>query len=258
MIILKLRNKIKSLIKVKNKKDGIDIKPYDVYLVSFPKSGNTWMRFLLINYLFNPNSKKMVYDDLEVFIPSIHKSSIESINSKKGLRIIKSHIVKLVYPKIIYIVRDGRDALVSYYYYQKELRGFKGSFEEFYFSKLSSEAGNWEEHLRAALKFKKENPCNIIFVKYEDLKTDTNSTFKEVISFLGEAIDEEKLNFAINSSSFDNLKKMQLFDGVEIENKNINFFRKGISEQWKGYFTEKINNDFMKNSKDLMEHFNYI
>jgi hypothetical protein len=183
---------------------------------------------------------------------------VSSINSLRGFRIIKSHFVKTFYPKIIYIVRDGRDALVSYYYYQKELRGFKGSFEEFYFSKFSIEAGSWHEHLTRALNYQKNNNENIIFIKYENLKKDPKSTFKKVVDFLGESINDEKLNFAIKNSSFDNLKQMQLSDGVEIDNKNINFFRKGTSNQWTDYFTNKVYDDFMNKSEDLMKHFHYI
>lgn len=257
MSIQKLYNKIKSLSKTEKEDIAITINSDDVFLVSFPKSGNTWMRFLLINYLYNSESQNIVYSDLEQFIPSIHKSSLASINAIKGKKIVKSHFVDSSYPKIIYLVRDGRDALVSYYYYQKDLRGFEGSFEEFYYSKLSSEAGSWDEHLRAALKYEEQNEKHILFIKFEDLKTDPMANLTKVVSFLGETLDEEKLKFAIERSSFNELKKMQASSGVIIDSKKVNFFRKGVSQQWTDYFSEEINNDFMEKSRDLMERFNY-
>lgn len=253
----RLYNKLKSKLKRQFGDDKIVVKPQDVYLVSFPKSGNTWMRFLLINYLFNFKNEKLIYDDLEKFIPSVHKSSKKSINSRKGDRIIKSHFVEPFYPKIIYVIRDGRDALVSYYYYQKDLRGFEGSFEDFYDSDFSSDAGTWDEHLRAAIKYEEKNSNDIIFIKYEDLKSNPEEVFGKVITFLGKSIDKKQLKFAIENSSFNKLKQMQESDGVEIEERKINFFRKGTSNQWTNYFSEKMNSHFVEKSQDLLKRFNY-
>lgn len=253
-------NKIKRHLKKIFYNKSVKIRKNDIYLVSFPKSGNTWMRFLLINYFFKQDSEKIVYSSLENYIPSIHKSTHADINKFKGyngIRIIKSHFVKLKYPKVIYVLRDGRDAMVSYYYYQKDLRDFKGNFEDFYFSKQISNADFWDGHLRKALDYQRKFPDNIIFIRYEDLKNNIENTLTDVIKFLGHEIDLDRMRHSIQVSSFNILKDMQEDSGVMIENKNINFFRKGASGQWNDYFNEEMENHFLNRSKDLLLKFNY-
>ena len=258
ILIKKISSVLKSLTgKLFPQNGKIKIKKNDVYLVSYPKSGNTWMRFLLINYVFNSRRDQLIYNDLENFIPSIHKSTASHINNLKGFRIIKSHFVKLHYPKIVYIVRDGRDALVSYYYYTMQLRGFKGTFEDFYNFDLNSGAETWDQHLNKALSYKNKKPDKILIVKYEDLKNDTAEVLTKIIHFIGLELDKDQLNYAINSSSFKNLKNMQEQTGVKVEDKPINFFRKGKSNQWKDYFTDSILEDFNNRSQYLLSKFNY-
>jgi estrone sulfotransferase len=253
----KLYKKLKRIFENDLVDTEITSRETDVYLVSYPKSGNTWMRFLLINYLFNTNRKPLLYSDLEKYIPSIHNSSFSKINSFKGFRIIKSHFVKKEYPKIIYIVRDGRDTMVSYYYYLKDLKDYTGSFEDFYYKKPNSELGSWDGHVRKALDYEKCFPENIIIIKYEDLKNDPHWVFGKVIEFLNYNIDVDNLNFAISNSTFERLKTMQESEGVIIENKNINFFRKGESQVWKDYFNHDLNLEFIEKSIDLIDKFGY-
>ena len=93
-----IKKVIKKVRKALFANEELEIRKNDVYLVSFPKSGNTWMRFLLINYLFNKEQKKLTYNDLENYLPSIHKSSISHINSIGENRIVRSHFISLKYP----------------------------------------------------------------------------------------------------------------------------------------------------------------
>lgn len=254
---MKLIKIYRKLFGIKKSINSIENRNTDVYLVSYPKSGNTWMRFLLINYLYNKKRTPLNYSSLEDFIPSIYKSSTNHINSITGKRIIKSHSVNNHYPKVIYLVRDGRDAMVSYYYFQKELDKFDGTFREFYFTKRDREVGTWSEHIFKAFDYKKKYPDKILFIKYEDLKKDEVNTFKKVIDFLGYDIDDDQLSFSLKSTTFKNLKKMQGDNGVEIEGKKVNFFRKGTIGNWKEYFDDEIEKDFYENSKKCLETFDY-
>lgn len=258
---MKVIKRIKSLLDKRNSDEHpngeLEIRPEDVFLVSYPKSGNTWMRFLLSNYLFNKDKQHIDYSDLEDFIPSIHKSPIDKINSLVNPRLIKSHFVQPEYPKIIYIVRDGRDALVSYYYFLKDLQKFQGDFKTFYQNEAFGSIGHWHEHVAEALKFQKKQPKQILLIKYEDLLLDTEGELSRVLEFLNCQIDRDQLRFAIQQSSFDSLKKMQEQSEVVIEDKTVNFFRQGTSSGWKAYFDAELNAGFKANSAAVMEKFNY-
>src|SRR5438132_14035201 len=93
----------------------IRIRPDDVFIVSYPRSGNTWIRFLLAN-LLAPH-ETITFRNIEDYVPDIHKSA-SALAGWQGHRYLKSHHPYYdSYPRFIYIYRDGRDALVSYYHY---------------------------------------------------------------------------------------------------------------------------------------------
>lgn len=228
----------------------------DIFLVSYPKSGNTWMRFFLS--IYKNGGKALAYDKIEEFIPSVHKSSKQFISEIKKPRIIKSHFTDFEsYTKILYIVRDGRDSLVSYYHYLQELKGFKGSFDDFYFSNMHSGVGEWHSHVQAAINYKRKHKNKILITKYEDMLNCQNESFKSILDFCHFPFDNELFKRSMENSAFEKLKKNQDSNGVVIEGKNINFFRKGSSGQWPEYFNDEIASDFLRKSKEAMDYLKY-
>src|SRR5467141_466425 len=92
------------------------ILPDDVFLVSYPKSGNTWTRFLVANLVYP--EKNPDFSNINELIPdpeAMHKRDLERAARP---RLIKSHqYFDPRYPKVIYIVRDPRDVVLSEYYF---------------------------------------------------------------------------------------------------------------------------------------------
>ena len=100
---------------------GLTVYPDDTFLVSFPRSGNTWTRFLVCN-LINPDDP-VNFAQLESRIPEIYDVTDRNLRAFPRPRIIKSHeCFDPRYKKIIYIVRDPRDVLISYYEFQLKRR----------------------------------------------------------------------------------------------------------------------------------------
>ena len=104
----------------KNKifKTGRVIYGDDIFLVSYPKSGNTWLRFLLAYCLFDIEPGRVNFHNIENFIPDMYVNWPNRNLARP--RIIKSH-EKFTknYPRVIYLYRDGRDVMVSYYYHSR-------------------------------------------------------------------------------------------------------------------------------------------
>lgn len=232
------------------------IREDDTFLLSYPKSGNTWMRFLL-TYLMKGG--QLEYEELETYIPSVYVSA-DKIPKIASPRILKTHHVFLEkYPKVVYIVRDGRDALVSYYHFYQDTRNFKGTFKEFYDVIQKSDIGTWKEHVAKAVRFKEESPERILIVRYEDMKLDTASVLRQVVDFLGmENINEELIKSSVEASHFDRLRaKQEKKGGILINGKNVNFFRKGQSGNWGTYFSEELLNHFYEENGDLLSRWKY-
>ena len=137
----------------------------DVFIVSYPRSGNTWMRFLLANLL--APQETITFRNIENFVPDLHKSAAV-LDNWPGRRYIKSHHRCYDrYPRFLYLYRDGRDAVVSYHHYVTEKKAFSGDFDEFVFSPRAAKFGSWREHVGGALDFAASHPGRVLVLQYE-------------------------------------------------------------------------------------------
>jgi Sulfotransferase domain len=93
--------------------------PDDTFVVSYPRSGNTWTRFLIANLVYP--EKNVGFTNIEKLIPDTSSQSNRALKSTPRPRIIKSHeYFDHRYRKVIYIVRDPRDVALSYYDFQRK------------------------------------------------------------------------------------------------------------------------------------------
>src|SRR5215475_5248641 len=155
------------------------ILPDDVFLVSFPKSGNTWTRFLLGN-LVNPD-QPATFANVHRLIPDPTATSKRDFDALRRPRIIKSHeCFDPRYPRVIYIVRDPRDVAVSFYYYNLKVRVIPDgySMDEFVERWVAANVvgyadrvGCWEDHVLSWVRLR-EGKAGFRLVRYEDLLAD--------------------------------------------------------------------------------------
>ena len=95
----------------------IRIEPGDYVLASFPKSGSTWIRFLLANLM--ADAEPIDFHNYHRHIPDIHVLDDAAQWRRHGdfPRIIKTHLLpQPEYANCIYVVRDPRACLTSYWH----------------------------------------------------------------------------------------------------------------------------------------------
>ena len=197
----------------------------DVFLVGFPKSGNTWMQNLVAGVLYGILPEYAPGSLIQELVPDVH---YKTHYQRHGHTIcFKSHFLpRPEYRRVIYIIRDGRDALVSFWHYHKAVTG-----EEIHFDRLVEmpvyEFGTWPEHVTSWLR----NPygANMITVRYEDLKRDGAAELERVARFLGLERDREFLTSVVTSCGFQKLRSNEkLFGfGQTFWPGNRRFFRRG-------------------------------
>jgi hypothetical protein len=86
--------------------------PDDVFVVSYPRSGNTWTRFLIANLIYQDDP--VTFANVEQRIPDIYTSSKRHLKKLPRPRMIKTHeYFDPRYKKVVYIVRDPRDVALS-------------------------------------------------------------------------------------------------------------------------------------------------
>lgn len=185
----------------------------DVYLVSYPKSGNTWLRFLLSSYLCKVLDLPLQTNWFTIgsIIPDIHvdrKIDVAGLLKEKyGSRIIKSHShFSKAYRRIIYIVRRPEDAIASCYNYYKVNQYIDQNmpFSDFCEHELRG-VDRWNDHVIGWLgEYSDKNEIRCF--SYEDLIQKTEETFVQIIDLLGLPYIEEHVKFALENSSIDNMR----------------------------------------------------
>ncbi|HEX9819860.1 MAG TPA: sulfotransferase domain-containing protein, partial [Methylomirabilota bacterium] len=156
----------------------------DTFLVSYPRSGSAWLR-RLIAAIQDP-TREIDVAHIEQWVPDIYAAGA-GLEQRARPRIMKSHErFDEAYPRVVYLVRDGRDVAVSYYNLSRTLNGFEGSFDDFLMQFLSGKGlqfGSWSSHVESWLS-RPPGPA-FLLVRYEDLHRDVMSTLGRVAGHLG-------------------------------------------------------------------------
>ena len=100
---------------------NLDVFPDDTFIVSYIKSGNTWTRFLIANLAYPETPAD--FSNINRLTPDPEALSKRELLKMPRPRILKSHqYFDPRFPKVIYIVRDPRDVLLSGYHFQRKRR----------------------------------------------------------------------------------------------------------------------------------------
>jgi hypothetical protein len=229
---------------------GIDIAgrnfavyPDDTFVVSYPRSGNTWTRFLIAN-LVHPD-KEVSFANIEQLIPDTSSQSNRALKATPRPRIIKTHeYFDHRYPKTIYIVRDPRDVALSYYDFQRKYMQIDDAYpleqyvDDFVSGKLISIGwGTWGENV-ASWIYTRGKRNNFLLMRYEDMMKNTERELARISEFLDIPLEPQRLKHAIESSSADRmrvLEKLQEDKWVATKNrrKDIPFVRVAKSGGWR-------------------------
>ena len=150
------------------------ILPDDIFLVSFPKSGNTWTRFLLANLRYP--EQPATFANIDRLVPDPTGTTKRDFDRMPRPRIIKSHeCFDPRYPRVIYIVRDPRDVVVSQYHYHRKLRKIADDspIENFVARFLAGDLphGSWGQNVSTWLATSEGNP-SFLLLRYEDMVAD--------------------------------------------------------------------------------------
>ncbi len=219
----------------------------DQYLVSYPRSGNTWMR-TMVGVLINPGEQGNP-DFTRQNIPGISISNAKKINSIISPRIIKSHSwYRSDIHRAIYIVRDGRDVLVSLYHYYITRENKILSFPEFYSDYINGKYGQlWHENVESWLIRGKELlGDDLLVITFEQLKADTYQALSQTAKFLGLPAEKSEVEQALEASDISRMRKIEMQRRGPVDNINASFYRGGKTGEWKDLFTPEIREGFSR------------
>lgn len=238
-------------------------------LVSFPKSGNTWMRFLLANIFKRDENEEINFTNINEFSPTSINQDIAAFSCKSidnAPIFIKEHanyndMEEYEYSKAIYIYRNGLDTLKSYWHFtDAQSPGLYKNIDQF--SKYYwAYCGHWGDHIESWLfNSAQKKKLKVLPVKYEDLRNNTFTVMERILTFLNLEIEPEIIKKAIENSDS---KKMKNMDGsqdfMKSKRKNFHFVRNAKSGEAAETLPYNIVFRFLKYRPNfkIMQKFNY-
>lgn len=217
----------------------------DIILVSFPKSGNTWVRNILANYIGiqDLGKEKITFTELDNTMPGLGTDVFFKQWDFSIPKFSATHFNYSFYfnkTRNVLILRDPRDVMVSYFFYINKKKN-NYSFEDLYDLLIHPRFGldNWFRHTMSWYK-------NVDFIiVYEELLESDTSIIKAMFEKFDIAYKEENLLQAIENSRFKNFKKIEQTYGHSRPDENesdFSFARKGEAGDYKNHFNEKCHN----------------
>ncbi|KAM9305383.1 uncharacterized protein PAF06_013931 [Gastrophryne carolinensis] len=195
----------------------------------------------------------------DILVVTYPKSALDIVNSMPSPRVIKTHCpIHLLPPsfwekksKIIYLARNPKDCMVSYYYFHKMHSSLPdpGTWENFFSKFLAGDVpwGSWFDHVIGWWNIR-DKP-QIIYVFYEDISEDPQREIRRVMEFLGKDLSEEVVQRIQKHTSFESMKANPMVNftivPISVMDHSISpFFRQGKVGSWKDHFLVSQNNLF--------------
>jgi hypothetical protein len=231
----------------------------DLLTVAYPKSGGTWLRFLLASAFAG---RSMDFDVVSEFSPPVgyHRKAPQLLPA--GGRIIKSHepyraVVLGARPRVLYLVRDGRDVAISYFHYLKRRGAAWHDLDEFidpFLDGRVSPYGPWQTHVATWLTQIRRRPEHAMVVRYEDMLTDTLGTLLAVNDHFDLRVEKERLTHAIEDSSVERMRQAERvsvrFGGATAASPLV---RAAQSDQWRSVFSSEAAAKFERQARQALD-----
>jgi hypothetical protein len=187
----------------------------DVFLLSYPKTGRTWLRVMLGQMLAlhhgHPELAQVELGERMPRFPGVPRmlAKHDGMPQKKTAAEINPDRSEFAGCRVILLARDLRDTVVSNYFQvtRREHR-FEGDLATY----LRWPRGSFEGMLRYynVWAAQRHVPRDFLLVRYEDLHADTARELRRVARFLGLAgVTEATIEAAVEHGSFGSMKKRE-------------------------------------------------
>ncbi|XP_040206227.1 amine sulfotransferase-like [Rana temporaria] len=254
----------------------LKIRDDDVFLITYPKSGTIWSQQILSLICSEEHrngtgkidtSERVQWLEFPTLNPDVDHSS------RPSPRLFVSHLAEPFVPqglknkkaKVIYVMRNPKDVMNSFYHFQKiaVLSEKSPDFQHFFEKFLDGEVygGKWFDHFQGWYNHK--DSYNILFLNYEDMIKDLRSVAKKISTFLGIKLDDKAMDIVIKKASFKEMKidplanKENMPENI-IDKKCGSFMRKGQVGDWKNIMTVAQSETFDKLLQEKMGNLSQI
>jgi Sulfotransferase domain len=207
----------------------------DAFLASYPRSGNTWLRFMLFEALTGTPAE---FHSARRAIPHVNPYRDTRPLLSNGARLFLTHEQYGRHYRraaAVYLVRDVRDVVISEYGRQRMNLSYAQDFDHFLEDFLRGRIhrfGSWADHVAGWIR-RASMDGSLLLLRYEDLKRDTSRALGEVLRFLGEPRPVSVIRTAVANNSLEAMRKKEDQIRLPESRPGFRFVNKGESGSWR-------------------------
>ncbi|KAL5006666.1 hypothetical protein ScPMuIL_015472 [Solemya velum] len=237
----------------------LKIRPDDVFLFTYPKSGTHWL-WEIVGMLLSGRSE---YNKNVKESQMLECQDLETLESLPSPRLLNTHMLPDRLPdnflssgcEVINILRNPKDVAVSLFHHIRDFENsvYNGLWSDFlplFLGEQSKKCNTWEKILQ------KQTSTPVLNIWYEDLHENPVSEIQRVAEFLQVDYTIEDIANIADKCSFQNLytTEMEIRHGVKARTRfgTPLMFRKGVVGDWKNYFTVAQNERFNRIYREQM------
>jgi sulfotransferase family protein len=254
----------------------------DFVVVSFGKSGRTWLRVLVSRYFqvrYNlPSDAVFLFKNLRRLNPSIPAILFTHDNYLANFTGNWNGKSDYVDESVVLLMRDPRDTAVSQYFQwkhrmkprKKAINNYPADATTSLFAFVMGEEAGLPKIVRFMNGWAREidTIANHLVVRYEDLRADTAGQLSRILQFMNEKPSREELADCVAFASVENMRKLESdgssgFDGDRLrpgEPGNIESFkvRRAKVGGYRDYFSdEQLQQIDAYVERELLPHLGY-
>jgi hypothetical protein len=221
---------------------SIGLRPADVLLASYLKSGSTWARFMLTDLLVGRDPE---WADVSRTIPYVGEQGKLRPTLPTGGRLLYTHDRAIGRAgRAVYLARDVRDVVLSEHRWivrggtQLELSTFVRDFSE----GRSHLFGSWNDHVRYWLDSPLARKDALLVVRFEDLRSEPAEHLRTIARFIGLDPSDEAIHRAVDDNSLERMRAKEERAPSEVLQQHDTaerFVGKGAVGGWRSKLTQE-------------------
>jgi hypothetical protein len=262
---------VRYLLELDSAENELTVFPDDTFIVSYPKSGNTWTRFLIGNLVYEDG---VDFSNINRRVPDPRALSKRFLKRLPRPRILKSHqSFDPRYQRVICIVRDPRDVALSEYHFaikttniaedssiERFVAKFVAGGSDYEYGSWGENVGSWIGAMRNSQKFRNGN---FLLLRYEDVLGDPEGELSRVAYFLGIKASPDRIAVAVKRSSADQMRKLEkaqskLWSSTKKTRQDKPFVRAAKSGSWKIELPDACIREIESAWGPLMQELGYV
>ncbi len=235
----------------------------DVFLISFPRSGNSWLRSAIAEMMFGQSGARL--EDIHYYVPTVGLNLPKWRMKPSSFHVVKTHEMRLInsrtdhYTDFIYVVRDPRDAVLSHFRFYSQLEKWTQGFDGFFDHWINGRVwlGSWVQHVTSWIGGSDlPRSGRRLLIKYEDLSRDVFGEFRRVSDFLGLSLDDHQLERAVDETSIHRMRSKE--ERNSSSPKGFRSIQDGGTKKWGSTLSGQQLQQIFRSCGEVMQWLGYV